>query len=145
MNALYLDVFVILGSSIFSNTIVAASVVALGISYRLPVGLSVLQKRWRLPEHAFKLPEWLGWAANVVGLVYTLVVTVLVLLPLQREVSGTTMNYCVAAFGITMIVSALQWIFDGRKTYQGPRVTLEVIDQEIVTGTADFVIEPTKT
>jgi choline transport protein len=133
-----------LGSSIAFNAIVAASVVALGVSYGLPVGLSVLQMRRKLPERAFKLPEWLGWTANVIGLVYTLVTTVLFLFPPQKQVTGTTMNYCVVAFGIIMIVSALQWIFDGRKTYQGPRVTLEVIDQEIVPGTVDTVSGPPK-
>ena len=118
--------------------------VALGVSYGLPVALSVVQMRRKLPERAFKLPEWLGWTANLIGLVYTLITTVLFLFPPQKQVTGTTMNYCVVAFGIIMVISALQWIFDGRKTYQGPRVTLQVIDQEIVTETADTMTGPTK-
>jgi choline transport protein len=71
--------------------------------------------------------------------VYTLITTVLSLFPPQKEVTGTTMNYCVVAFGVIMVISALQWIFDGRKTYQGPRVTLEVIHQEIVQGAPETV------
>jgi choline transport protein len=146
MNALYLNVFIVvifgciyLGSTIAFNAIVAASVVALGVSYGLPVALSVVQMRRKLPERAFKLPSWLGWTANVIGLVYTLITTVLFLFPPQKEVTGTTMNYCVVAFGVIMVISALQWIFDGRKTYQGPRVTLEVIHQEIVQGAPETV------
>jgi choline transport protein len=151
MNALYLNVFIVvifgciyLGSTIAFNAIVAASVVALGVSYGLPVALSVMQMRRKLPERAFKLPPWLGWTANIIGVVYTLITTVLFLFPPQKQVTGTTMNYCVVAFGIIMIVSALQWIFDGRKTYQGPRMTLDVIDQEIVEARPESVIASMK-
>jgi hypothetical protein len=36
-------------------------------------------------------------------------------------------DYCVVAFGIIIIISAIQWIVDGRKNFTGPRVdvTLE--------------------
>lgn len=34
------------------------------------------------------------------------------------------MNYCIVAFGIIVLISTLQWIFDGRKNYVGPRVTV---------------------
>lgn len=135
MNALLLNVFIVvifgciyLGSTIAFNAIIAASVVALGVSYGLPIALNVMQMRRKLPERMFKLPEWLGWTANIIGLIYTIITTVLFLFPPQKHVTGTSMNYCVVAFGIIMIVSALQWLFDGRKSYEGPRVTLDSAD-----------------
>jgi len=37
------------------------------------------------------------------------------------------MNYAIVAFAIVIIVSIVQWIVDGRKHYQGPRVEMEGI------------------
>jgi hypothetical protein len=36
-------------------------------------------------------------------------------------------DYCVAAFGIILIVSTFQWIVDGRKNFTGPRVDVDVL------------------
>lgn len=36
------------------------------------------------------------------------------------------MNYCIAAFGVVLIIASVQWIVDSRKTFKGPKtVTLE--------------------
>lgn len=132
LNALYLNVVVViifgciyLGSSVAFNAIIAASVVALGVSYGIPVALSLATMRRKLPERAFALPNWLGWTANIIGLVYTIVTTVLFLFPPAIPVSGSTMNYCVVAFAIILIVSTIQWIVDGRKNFEGPRITID--------------------
>lgn len=134
LNALYGNVVVVvifgciyLGSTAAFNAIIAASVVALGVSYGLPIAINVAQMRRKLPERMFKLPEWLGWTANIIGLVYTIVTTVLFLFPPAIPVTGTTMNYCIVAFAIIIIVSAIQWIVDGRKNYEGPRITIDEV------------------
>ncbi|KAF2096249.1 amino acid transporter [Rhizodiscina lignyota] len=134
LNALYLNVFVVvifgciyLGSSVAFNAIIAASVVALGVSYGIPVALNMAQLRRKLPERVFALPEWLGWTVNTIGLVYTIVTTVLFLFPPAIPVDGTTMNYCIVAFAIIIIISTIQWIFDGRKNYEGPRITIDEV------------------
>ena len=131
LNSLYLNVAVVvifgcifLGSTVAFNAIIAASVVALGVSYGIPVGLNVLCGRSKLAERDFKLPGWLGWTANIIGLVYTIVTTILFLFPPALPVDGTTMNYCIVAFAIIMAISLLQWIVDGRKNFNGPRVTI---------------------
>lgn len=150
MNALYVDCAVVvvfgcifLGSTVAFNAIIASSVVALGVSYGIPVALNMLQGRRGLPAgRAFALkPAWLGWTANAIGLVYTIVTTVLFLFPPGIPVvDGTTMNYCIVAFVIIIIISLFQWVVDGRKNYHGPRVTIADIDGEVhhrtsVTGT----------
>lgn len=38
-----------------------------------------------------------------------------------------SIDYCVAAFGIILIISTFQWIIDGRKNYTGPRIDVEVV------------------
>lgn len=151
LNALMLNVVVVvvfgciyLGSSVAFNAITASSVVALGISYALPPAMNMLYLRRKLPPRPFAMPEWLGWMANVLGvgmyqplskptklnltqitLAYTILTTVLFLFPPARPVSGSNMNYCIVAFGIIILISGLQWIFDGRKNYTGPRITVD--------------------
>lgn len=39
------------------------------------------------------------------------------------------MNYCIVAFGIVLLIAALQWIFDGRKNFTGPRVDMDALAQ----------------
>lgn len=60
---------IFLGSSSAFNAIIAASVVALGVSYGIPPAINVLRGRKMLPEtRAFKLPNWLGWTCNIVSI-----------------------------------------------------------------------------
>lgn len=42
-----------------------------------------------------------------------------------------TLDYCVAAFGIVLIISTFQWIVDGRKNFTGPRTDLDVLAGEM--------------
>lgn len=58
---------IFLGSSSTFNAITSASVVALGITYAIPPAINVLRGRKMLPAtRAFKLPEPIGWALNLV-------------------------------------------------------------------------------
>ena len=151
LNALYLNVVVViifgcifLGSTVAYNAIIAASVTALGVSYGIPVFLNVLSFRRKLPERAFQLPEWLGWAANIIGLVYTIITTVLFVFPpfIDPPVTGTSMNYCIVAFAIIILISAIQWITDGRKNFEGPRITIEEIEHRASLSKASGTDQP---
>ncbi|KAH7141491.1 amino acid/polyamine transporter I [Dactylonectria estremocensis] len=131
LNSIYLNLVIViifgcifLGSTAAFNAIVASSVVALGLSYGIPVAINLAYGRSKLPERAFSLTPWLGWAANIIGLVYTIVTSVLFLFPPALPVTGTSMNYCVVAFAIVVIISLIQWVVDGRKTFKGPRITI---------------------
>ena len=117
LNALYLNVVVViifgcifLGSTVAYNAIIAASVTALGVSYGIPIVLNFAYGRRKLPERHFKLPDWLGWAANIIGLVYTVITTVLFVFPplISPPVTGTTMNHYIVAIAMIILVSAIQ-------------------------------------
>jgi choline transport protein len=132
MNAIYLNVAIVvvfgciyLGSSVAFNAIIASAVVALGLSYGIPIAINIAYGRSKLPERSFALPSWLGWTANIIGLVYTIVTTVLFLFPPALPVNGTSMNYCIVAFAIIVFISLFQWVVDGRKNFKGPRITIE--------------------
>lgn len=36
-------------------------------------------------------------------------------------------DYCIAAFGIILIISTFQWVVDGRKNFTGPRMSVDVV------------------
>ncbi|KAF2726091.1 amino acid permease [Polychaeton citri CBS 116435] len=116
---------IFLGSSAAFNAITSASVVALGISYGIPVAINMIRGRKMLPEtRSFKLPEWFGWIANTIGVGFVILTTVLFVFPPDLPVTGNNMNYCIVAFGVVLIISTIQWFVDGRKNYTGPKVDI---------------------
>lgn len=136
---------ILIGSSSAFNALISASVVALGVSYAIPVAINMCRGRKMLPERAFAMPEWLGWIANLIGVAYTIVTTVLFLFPPELPVTPSNMSklttlynmhiltfldYCVVAFGIILLISTFQWFVDGRKNFTGPRTDmgLEVLE-----------------
>ncbi|KAJ6023597.1 hypothetical protein N7460_013992 [Penicillium canescens] len=137
LNALMLSVVVViafgcifLGSSSAFNAIISASVVALDLSYGIPIAINCLQGRRRLPERKWRLPSSVGWFADIVSLSYISLTTVLFVFPPSSTVTGSSMNYCIAAFAVIIIVSVFQWIVDGRKNFTGPRfdMTIDALD-----------------
>ncbi|CAG8301698.1 unnamed protein product [Penicillium salamii] len=137
LNALILSVVVViafgcifLGSSSAFNAIISASVVALDLSYGIPIAINCLQGRNSLPERKWKLPNAVGWFADMVALSYIILTTVLFVFPPSRTVTGSSMNYCIAAFAVIIIISVFQWIVDGRKNFTGPRIdmTIDALD-----------------
>lgn len=72
-------------------------------------------------DRAFKLPAPLGWLANLVGIAWTLLTTVLFMFPPKTPVTPGNMNYYVVTFGIMLALASLKWILDGRHRYQGPK------------------------
>jgi choline transport protein len=160
LNALWLTTILViifgcifLGSSSAFNAIVSASVVALGVTYAIPPSVNCLRGRKMLPEsRPFILPSWLGWTCNLVsllkrkirsktnvfqvGIAYVILTTVLFMFPPVEQVTGSNMNYCVAAFAIVLIISTIQWFVDGRKNYTGPQIDMEALKAGEMVGMA---------
>ncbi|KAF7895867.1 hypothetical protein EAF00_005882 [Botryotinia globosa] len=142
LNALYLTMacvflfgLIFLGSSSAFNAIVSASVVALGVSYAIPVAVNCLRGRKCLPEtRAFKLSEPVGWACNLVGIAYVMVTTVLFLFPPELPVTGSNMNYCVVAFFLVFVIAVVQWYVDGKQNFTGPRIDMDAMQHGEVVG-----------
>ncbi|KAJ5166280.1 uncharacterized protein N7482_005061 [Penicillium canariense] len=137
LNALILTVVVViifgcifLGSSSAFNAIISAAVVALDLSYAMPILVNCLQGRRALPERKWKLPTAVGWFADIISLAYIALTTVLFVFPPSSTVTGSSMNYAVAAFAVIIIISIFQWFVDGRKNFTGPRVdiTIDALD-----------------
>lgn len=50
---------------------------------------------------------------------------------MTKQTLTRTIDYCVAAFGIVFIISAFQWIVDGRKNFVGPRMDVDPLEGEV--------------
>ncbi|ODA83473.1 hypothetical protein RJ55_01987 [Drechmeria coniospora] len=115
---------IFIGSTSAFNAIISASVVALDLSYAMPIAVNCLRGRAALPERSWVLPGWLGWTADTISLVYISLTTVLFLFPPVLPVTGTNMNYCIVAFALIIAISIAQWIVDGKKNFSGPRINV---------------------
>ncbi|GFF21178.1 amino acid permease [Aspergillus terreus] len=127
LNGLLLTSFVViifgliyLGSTSAFNAIISSSVVALDLSYAMPIAVNCLRGRKTLPDRKWRLPAVFGWTVDIISLSYIALTTVLFLFPPGRPVTGS--NYCIVAFAIIVVVSVVQWIVDGRKNFTGPKV-----------------------
>ncbi|BGP33126.1 hypothetical protein JCM10296v2_004915 [Rhodotorula toruloides] len=126
--AVWVEIFALIyfGSSAAFNAILSVSVVLLNISYIIPIILLLVRGRHLLRPESFPSPTWtlgpiLGPVANVVAVAFTAMTTVFFLFPPEAKPTGSSMNYAVAVMGIVFILSTITWLFQGRKTFTGPR------------------------
>lgn len=110
-----------LGSSAALNAILSASVVALGVSYGIPILVLLIRGRHILPRGAFRMSDWMGITANIIGLAFVVLTTVLFLFPPDLPVTGTNMNYTICAFAVVFIVAVIYWFTGARRRYIGPQ------------------------
>lgn len=108
------------------NAILSSSVILLNCSYSVPVALLLFRGRHLLtppsfPSPTMLMPPLLGKTCNVIGLVFTVITTILFCFPPVLPVTASNMNYAVVVFGIIFIVASCTWAFGARKTYVGPR------------------------
>ncbi|BGP56310.1 hypothetical protein JCM8202v2_003925 [Rhodotorula sphaerocarpa] len=115
-----------LGSNAAFEAILSSSVVLLELSYCIPIALLLVRGRHLLRPESFPSPTWtlrpvLGPITNVVALIFTSVTIVFFLFPTATNPTGSSMNYAVAVLGFVFLLSGLTWLFQGRKSYCGPR------------------------
>lgn len=44
------------------------------------------------------------------------------------------LDYCIAALGIIIVISVIQWIIDGRKNFTGPRTDMDILTGQLPVG-----------
>ncbi|KAH1486589.1 hypothetical protein KXV92_006981 [Aspergillus fumigatus] len=70
-------------------------------------------------------PDGLAWLLGV-SIAYISFTTVLFMFPPARPVTGSTMNYAIAATGVFASLSAIYWFVRGRKHFMQVLVTAEM-------------------
>lgn len=111
-----------LGSSVTFNAILSIGVVALLTSYLTSIGC-ILLKRIRGEEllpRRWSLGGPMGWACNVVGLVYVIIAYIFGFFPISNNPGLTTMNWASAVYGGIAIVAAVYYAVWARHIYVPP-------------------------
>ncbi|KAH7925903.1 APC amino acid permease [Leucogyrophana mollusca] len=117
-----------LASPIAANAIFAMTAMAADLSYIIPVFLRRVYHSH--PEVQFKPGPyymgdgWLGWAANVNCIVWTLFVCVIFSLPTEMPVTSTNMNYSAVITVGVVLVSGAWYVLSAHRHYHGPASNL---------------------
>uniref|UniRef100_A0A093XHP4 Putative amino-acid permease C15C4.04c n=1 Tax=Talaromyces marneffei PM1 TaxID=1077442 RepID=A0A093XHP4_TALMA len=109
-----------LGSSSAFTAFVSVGVVALAISYAIPIGASVFHKRQEVNKARFNCGPVLGLVVNIVALLWIAFELVLFCMPSVLPVTAVSMNYAAVVFVGFMAISAVWYGVYARKTYKGP-------------------------
>ncbi|OKL60440.1 hypothetical protein UA08_04322 [Talaromyces atroroseus] len=109
-----------LGSSSAFTAFVSVGVVALAVSYAIPIGASVFHRRQEVNKAKFTCGPVLGLIINVVALLWIAFELVLFCMPTTLPVTASSMNYAAVVFVGFMAISAVWYAVYARKTYKGP-------------------------
>ncbi|APA12576.1 hypothetical protein SS1G_03784 [Sclerotinia sclerotiorum 1980 UF-70] len=110
-----------LGSSSAFTAFVSVGVMALAISYAIPIGLSLLWNRRKEVSHArWNCGHIVGTTVNVVALVWIAFEVVLFSMPTALPVTEVTMNYASVVLVGFMTIAAIWYGVYARKVYKGP-------------------------
>ena len=109
-----------LGSSSAFLAFVSVGVIALAVSYAIPIGISVVHRRKEVSIARWNCGPILGPVANGVALLWITFEVVLFSMPTALPVTSVTMNYASVVFVGFMCISAVWYVVHARKVYKGP-------------------------
>ncbi|KAN0095828.1 Amino acid/polyamine transporter I [Hyaloscypha variabilis] len=110
-----------LGSSSAFTAFVSVGVIALAVSYAIPIAISLLwNKRYEVSQARWNCGPVVGPIANVVALVWITFEVVLFSMPTALPVTAITMNYASVVFVGFLAISAVWYFVYARRVYKGP-------------------------
>lgn len=124
-----------LASPIATNAIFSLTAIAFDLSYIIPIFLRRLYRNH--PEVVFKPGPfymgdgWVGWAANIICIFWTLFVCVIFSLPSILPVTAKNMNYAAPITAGVIILAGMWYFLGGWTHYKGPMSGLSTESGEI--------------
>ncbi|ORY59699.1 amino acid/polyamine transporter I [Pseudomassariella vexata] len=109
-----------LGSSSAFNAFVAVGVIALAVSYGIPITLSMIYGRQGVNGARWTMGPTIGWIVNVIAVAWIAFEVVLFSMPTAIPVTAVSMNYAIVVFVGFMALSAIWYGVHARKVYKGP-------------------------
>jgi amino acid transporter len=119
-----------LGSSSAFTAFVSVGVVALAISYAIPIGASVFHKRQEVNNAKFNCGPVLGLVVNIIALVWIAFELVLFCMPTVLPVTAVSMNYAAVVFVGFMAISAVWYGIYARKSKYRFFLSLDMVDAD---------------
>lgn len=114
-----------LASSAAFNALINSSIVLQMVSFSIPCAMLLAQKRNEnvLPStRQFKVPAWLGWAANLTVVGFAIIEVIFFSFPTILPVTGSSMNYTSVVIGIMGLFIIANWFLHARTHYTGPAI-----------------------
>jgi amino acid transporter len=111
-----------LGSSSAFTAFVSVGVVALALSYGVPIAISMLDGRREVSKARFKCHPLLGWIVNTISIVWILFELVLFCMPTALPVTVVSMNYASVVLVGLGAIALLWYCVYARSHYEGPPV-----------------------
>ncbi|KAK0383891.1 hypothetical protein NLU13_7983 [Sarocladium strictum] len=106
------------------SAVLSVTVIGMSLSYLTPIVAMLYRKIWtpvQLEYGPWKMPRMLGIAVNMFSICYILFLTAFLVLPTVMPVTAQNMNYASVILGGVLILVTIDWIFRGRKAYNGPK------------------------
>ncbi|KAK8118767.1 uncharacterized protein PG998_003393 [Apiospora kogelbergensis] len=107
-----------LGSSTAFNAFVSVGVMALAVSYGIPIFLSMINGRSGVNTATWTVGSTFGWVVNCIALAWICFEVILFSMPTAIPVDGATMNYAIVVFVGFMTISAAWYLVHARKGKQ---------------------------
>jgi choline transport protein len=130
-----------LGSTSAFNAFISTGLILQHVTYAFPAVLLMMRKRsakWLPDSRPCRMPSIVGWAANVMTVVFAVLVLVFYDFPTVVPVTGTSMSksstspysynnlrcldYASAVIGVMAIFTVANWFGHARKKFHGPRL-----------------------
>ncbi|KAJ5874910.1 uncharacterized protein N7529_003340 [Penicillium soppii] len=119
-----------IGSQVAFNAIISLNVAALMYTYAVSISCVIYRKVTcpeTLPPRRWSLGRF-GLAINITGLLYVIFALFWSFWPPSPSPTARDFNWSVVIFVATFIISLLMYMFQGRRHYVGPVVTVQRVD-----------------
>jgi amino acid transporter len=109
-----------LGSSTAFLAFVSVGVMALAVTYAIPVIISMVQGRREVDVAPWHMQRMVGWVVNAIAVLWIAFEVVLFSMPSVLPVNEVTMNYASVVFVGIMAMSGVWYAAYAHKVYKGP-------------------------
>ncbi|CAH0028561.1 unnamed protein product [Clonostachys rhizophaga] len=116
---------VYLGSAAAFSAIIGSSLILQLLSFTIPSLLLLWHKRSAdvLPlDRPFRVPNIVGWAANIIVVIFGILLTIFFTFPAAMPVTGSSMNYASAVIAVVGVLGAVNWVCYAKNHFAGPSI-----------------------
>ncbi|KAL9052161.1 MAG: hypothetical protein Q9162_005556 [Coniocarpon cinnabarinum] len=117
-----------LGSSSAFVAFTSAGIMALALSYGVPIAISLLNRRREVMAAKWNCGRIVGFTANIVALLWIAFELVLFSMPTALPVTNVSMNYASVIVVGFMALSAVWYVVYARRVYKGPPASDGIVD-----------------
>lgn len=108
-----------LGNSTAFTAFISMGVIALAVSYAIPIVISMVHSRREVESARWNCGKF-GWVFNIAAVAWITFEVFLFSMPSQLPVTPSTMNYASVVWVGFGVIAAVWYLIHARKVYKGP-------------------------